>query len=256
MLGSNQVGELPGNKKVMKSQGVNIRVPGSKMGVVPLNDAHVVTKPLSDLENGHPGAGEDRSEGMAHDVRRHPRQLLGVHVVCKRASEIVTVTPGAVRHGGFKCKIGGCKWGQEFMKKFAEGLRKRNRALVAVLGSKGQFPVSQPRRAITAADGQASGVKVKPIASSLDNLSTAQTGIKAAVQDKTQRIGWSIVNKVDFIRAFHPSDTGCFADFRNIDRIDRIIAAKTLFNRPTKKGARRSQVTGCRAQRDWIFFVE
>ena len=73
-------------------QHLNIPICRCKLGVRALNNAHVISEPFRYLENTDASCSEITGEAMAHDVRRYPAKILGLHEICVRSAEVPSVT--------------------------------------------------------------------------------------------------------------------------------------------------------------------
>src|SRR5882724_10061086 len=109
---------------------LNIFIAWLKSRISPVHDARVVPHPDADLVEADTGAGEERSEGMAHDVWCYPWDGVFGTVIVKRSGKVVTVTVRTVlnlgpEHIGFsesvvleKIKKASSKWNSSLLTVF------------------------------------------------------------------------------------------------------------------------------------------
>ena len=79
-------------------QHLNIPICRGKFGIRALNNPHVISEPFRNLENAYSSRREIAGKAMAHDVRRHPAKILGLHEIRVRAAEVPSVAKPPLFH--------------------------------------------------------------------------------------------------------------------------------------------------------------
>ena len=111
-------------------QHLNIPICRGKFGIRSLDNPDVISEPFGNLENAYSSRREIAGKAMAHDVRRHPPEILGCHEIRVRASEVPSIAKPPLFHFRPKHPFVSVAKFQKLLSKTMEALRERNGSLL------------------------------------------------------------------------------------------------------------------------------
>ena len=178
----------------MKS--IDSLIPLLEVEVMPLRDAGIIPHPFGDFPKALPGNRQQGSEGVAHDMRSHPGQILPKQPADMadkfviRSNEVVAVAAFPANNLGSDAEI---PLHRVVLKELQEHVGQGNGAGFPVLGAE----------RISLGYSQRSGLSPEPRRASFDDLITPQAGLKPTMENESDLAGLSFGE--DFHRDRFPS---------------------------------------------------
>ena len=207
-----------------------------------LNCSDIVPEPFGNLVDRNARARQEAGECMPHDMRRHPRNFLRLHIVVERPAEIPPIDAFSPRGNLRMNHI----WPVKTIspQKRRKAFRQWNRSLFSI------FKLDP----FVFAQMQESRVQIKPRCLCLHNLVKPQAGMKTAVKHKLQIIprtfGDQFVSQRRRAKVLSGRQGRCLHS--HLRR--RIIPAGSLYlHAPTEKAAKGHEIS---VSRPWAVSLE